>query len=86
MSSEAAKKAYPDTENEAGSLSRSNAPVQREAFDRGAVEALRQAAEIAERYSKGYAQHPHDGIVERTQKAIAAQIRAAADEWERGSA
>lgn len=52
MSSEAAKKAYPDTENEAGSLSRSNAPAQREAFDSGSVAAFRRAAEILERYRR----------------------------------
>ena len=45
MTSEAAQKAYPNAENEAGSLSRSNVPVQRAAFDAGAVEALRQAAD-----------------------------------------
>jgi len=73
MSSEAAQKAYPDTENEAGSLSRSNAPIQREAFDRGAVEALRQAAQ------ENYLAH---GV----QVVAVSDLLAMADEWERGSA
>ena len=39
--------------------------------------ALEEAAEIADRYDKGYAQHPNDGIVKFTQAAIAKAIRTA---------
>ena len=39
--------------------------------------ALEEAAGIAERYNKGYAQHPDDKIVELTQMAVARIIREA---------
>lgn len=49
MSSEAAKKAYPKDERIRDVLTQWSIARQQEAFDRGAVEALRQAANIAER-------------------------------------
>ena len=42
------------------------------------AEALEAAAQIAERYDKGYSQHPNDRVVDWAKERIAAQIRALA--------
>lgn len=75
VSSEAAQKAYPD--DMPWTLPRIY--KSREAFDRGAVEALRQAAEIAE--STG---HHWSGAPASDFFRLAERYRAMADEWEVG--
>lgn len=74
MSSEAAQKAYPVERRYA--LSGLIAREQREAFDRGAVEALRQAAEIAD--STG---HHWSGVPASDFFRLAERYRSMSDEW-----
>lgn len=73
VSSEAAKKAYPIQNWQDGGWRKTVRLDRQRAFDRGAVEALRQAAEKmrGRSYLAGGA---------------AMELRAMADEWERGSA
>lgn len=69
MSSEAARKAYPLGGDPWNNMVRF---LNQEAFDRGAVEALRQAADMIR-----HKQHP---------ESVRQMLNRMADEWERGSA
>lgn len=75
MSSEAAQKAYPDVEH-VEFFGDGFRDKERAAFDAGAVEALRQAAEIAE--STG---HHWSGAPASDFFRLAERYRAMADEW-----
>lgn len=75
MSSEAAQEAYPD-EPIADGVMRVSRESHRVAFDRGAVEALRQAAERM--------RTPRDGVPYEVWAWFHDWLNAQADEWEAG--